>query len=40
MSLSVRKLTSRIGAVIAGVDLTAEPSGDVSHYSRFVETAA
>jgi alpha-ketoglutarate-dependent sulfate ester dioxygenase len=28
MSLSVRKLTSRIGAVIEGVDLTAEPSGE------------
>jgi alpha-ketoglutarate-dependent sulfate ester dioxygenase len=29
MSLSVRKLTSRIGAVVEGVDLTAEPSGEV-----------
>jgi alpha-ketoglutarate-dependent sulfate ester dioxygenase len=29
MSLSVRKLTSRIGAVAEGVDLTAEPSGEV-----------
>jgi alpha-ketoglutarate-dependent sulfate ester dioxygenase len=29
MSLSVRKLTSRIGAVIEGVDLAAEPGGDV-----------
>lgn len=29
MSLSVRKLTSRIGAVIEGVDLAAEPSGAV-----------
>jgi len=28
MSLSVRKLTSRIGAVVEGVDLTAEPSDD------------
>jgi alpha-ketoglutarate-dependent sulfate ester dioxygenase len=28
MSLSVRKLTSRIGAVIEGVDLTAEPGGE------------
>jgi alpha-ketoglutarate-dependent taurine dioxygenase len=28
MSLSVRKLTSRIGAVIEGVDLAAEPSGE------------
>jgi alpha-ketoglutarate-dependent taurine dioxygenase len=27
MSLSVRKLTSRIGALVEGVDLTAEPSG-------------
>jgi alpha-ketoglutarate-dependent taurine dioxygenase len=29
MSLSVRKLTSRIGAVVEDVDLTAEPSGEV-----------
>lgn len=29
MSLSARKLTSRIGAVIEGVDLTAEPSGEL-----------
>jgi taurine dioxygenase len=29
MSLSVRKLTSRIGAVVEGVDLAAEPSGEV-----------
>lgn len=29
MSLSVRKLTSRIGAVVEGIDLTAEPDGDV-----------
>jgi alpha-ketoglutarate-dependent sulfate ester dioxygenase len=29
MSLSVRKLTSRIGAVIEGVDLAAEPGGEV-----------
>jgi alpha-ketoglutarate-dependent sulfate ester dioxygenase len=29
MSLSVRKLTSRIGAVVDGVDLNAEPSGEV-----------
>ena len=29
MSLSVRKLTSRIGAVVESVDLTAEPSGEV-----------
>jgi taurine dioxygenase len=29
MSFSVRKLTSRIGAVIEGVDLAAEPGGDV-----------
>ncbi len=28
MSLSVRKLTSRIGAVVEGVDLTAEPSDE------------
>ena len=28
MSLSVRKLTSRIGAVVEGVDLTAEPSNE------------
>jgi alpha-ketoglutarate-dependent taurine dioxygenase len=28
MSLSVRKLTSRIGAVVEGVDLAAEPSGE------------
>jgi alpha-ketoglutarate-dependent sulfate ester dioxygenase len=28
MSLSVRKLTSRIGSVIEGVDLTAEPGGE------------
>ena len=28
MSLSVHKLTSRIGAVIEGVDLTAEPGGE------------
>jgi alpha-ketoglutarate-dependent taurine dioxygenase len=28
MSLSVRKLTSRIGAVVEGVDLTAEPGDD------------
>ena len=30
MSLSVRKLTSRIGAVVEGVDLAAEPSGETS----------
>jgi alpha-ketoglutarate-dependent sulfate ester dioxygenase len=29
MPLSVRKLTSRIGAVVEGVDLTAEPSGEM-----------
>ncbi len=29
MSLSVRKLTSRIGAVVEDVDLTAQPSGEV-----------
>ena len=29
MSLSVHKLTSRIGAVVEGVDLAAEPSGEV-----------
>lgn len=29
MSLSVRKLTSRIGAVVEGADLTAEPGGEV-----------
>ncbi len=29
MSLSVRKLTSRIGAIIEGVDLAAEPSDEV-----------
>jgi alpha-ketoglutarate-dependent sulfate ester dioxygenase len=29
MSLSVRKLTSRIGAVIEGVDLSAVPSGEI-----------
>ena len=29
MSLSVRRLTSRIGAVVEDVDLTAEPSGEV-----------
>jgi hypothetical protein len=28
MSLSVRKLTIRTGAVIEGVDLAAEPSGE------------
>lgn len=30
MSFSVRKLTSRIGAVIEGVDLAAEPRGEVT----------
>jgi alpha-ketoglutarate-dependent taurine dioxygenase len=29
MSLSVRKLTNRIGAVIEGVDIAAQPSGEV-----------
>jgi alpha-ketoglutarate-dependent sulfate ester dioxygenase len=29
MSLSVRKLTSRIGAVIEGAELAAEPDGEV-----------
>jgi hypothetical protein len=29
MSLSVRKLTSCIGVIAEGVDLTAEPSGEM-----------
>ncbi|MBV8220267.1 MAG: hypothetical protein JO325_17500, partial [Solirubrobacterales bacterium] len=34
MSPSVRKLTSRIGAVIEGVDLAAEPGGETSAVLR------
>jgi len=44
MTLPARKITNRIGAVIEGVVITAEPSGevigDVSHYSRILEAAA
>jgi hypothetical protein len=37
MSVSVRKPTSRIGAVIEGAGLTA---GDASHHSRILEAVA
>ncbi len=44
MTLPARKITNRIGAVIEGLDTTAEPNGeaigDVSHYSRILEAAA
>ena len=45
MTLPVRKITNRINAVIEGVDITAEPSGEAinsgtSHYSRILEAAA